>query len=123
RLCLAATGMAGGWGGNNYSSLPAKASRTGKVDRDGLSESSISSDGAAAATLPARRGAMADTATMAEVPAGAGEADDPARRPVVTLLLGGHRRAEAGHPWIFSNEIAMDTAAKALAPGTLVTLR
>ena len=35
RLCLAATGMAGGWGGNNYSSLPAKASRTAKVDRDG----------------------------------------------------------------------------------------
>jgi 23S rRNA (cytosine1962-C5)-methyltransferase len=41
----------------------------------------------------------------------------------VTLLPGGHRRAEAGHPWIFSNEIAMDAAAKALAPGTLVTLR
>jgi 23S rRNA (cytosine1962-C5)-methyltransferase len=40
----------------------------------------------------------------------------------VTLLPGGHRRAEAGHPWIFSNEIAMDTAAKGLAPGTLVTL-
>jgi 23S rRNA (cytosine1962-C5)-methyltransferase len=66
---------------------------------------------------------MADTATMAEAPDGAGEADDPARRPVVTLLPGGHRRAEAGHPWIFSNEIAMDMAAKALAPGTLVTLR
>src|SRR5204863_332159 len=59
------------------------------------------------------------------VPDGGGEAeaDDPARRPVVTLLPGGHRRAEAGHPWIFSNEIAMDAAAKALAPGSLVTLR
>jgi 23S rRNA (cytosine1962-C5)-methyltransferase len=66
---------------------------------------------------------MADTATMTVVPAGAAEADDPARRPVVTLLPGGHRRAEAGHPWIFSNEIAMDAAAKALASGTLVTLR
>src|ERR1700704_1199540 len=66
---------------------------------------------------------MADTATMLAAPAEAAEIDDPARRPVVTLLAGGHRRAEAGHPWIFSNEIAMDAAAKALAPGTLVTLR
>src|SRR5881227_4011631 len=68
---------------------------------------------------------MADTAIMAAVPDGGGEAeaDDPARRPVVTLLPGGHRRAEAGHPWIYSNEIAMDAAAKALPAGTLVTLR
>ena len=66
---------------------------------------------------------MADTATMTAVRAGAAEADEPGRRPVVTLLPGGHRRAETGHPWIFSNEIAMDAAAKALAPGTLVTLR
>src|SRR5438067_12144150 len=66
---------------------------------------------------------MADTATMTAVPAGAAEADEPARRPVVTLLPGGHRRAETGHPWVYSNEIAMDAAAKALEPGTLVTLR
>src|SRR5207249_7035218 len=45
------------------------------------------------------------------------------RRPIVTLLPGGHRRAEAGHPWIYSNEIAMDAAAKALPAGALVTLR
>jgi 23S rRNA (cytosine1962-C5)-methyltransferase len=50
-------------------------------------------------------------------------ADDPATRPSVTLLAGRHRRAEAGHSWIFSNEVAMDAAAKALAPGSLVTLR
>ena len=50
-------------------------------------------------------------------------ADDPATRPSVTLLAGRHRRAEAGHPWIFSNEVVMDAAAKALAPGSLVTLR
>jgi 23S rRNA (cytosine1962-C5)-methyltransferase len=49
--------------------------------------------------------------------------DDAATRPSVTLLAGRHRRAEAGHPWIFSNEVAMDAAAKALAPGSLVTLR
>jgi 23S rRNA (cytosine1962-C5)-methyltransferase len=41
----------------------------------------------------------------------------------VTLQPGGHRRAESGHPWIYSNEIVMDAAAKALPPGTLVTLR
>ncbi len=50
-------------------------------------------------------------------------ADDPAARPAVTLLAGAHRRAERGHPWVFSNEIQMDEAAKALLPGTLVTLR
>ena len=50
-------------------------------------------------------------------------ADDPATRPSIALLAGRHRRAEGGHPWIYSNEIAMDAAAKALAPGSLVTLR
>src|SRR5215469_14444359 len=49
--------------------------------------------------------------------------DDPTSRPSVTLLPGGHRRAEGGHPWTYSNEVRMDAAAKALAPGTLVTLR
>src|SRR5437762_869152 len=65
---------------------------------------------------------MVDTATLTAPPDSA-EAGDPARRPVVTLLPGGHRRAEAGHPWIYSNEIAMDAAAKALPAGALVTLR
>jgi 23S rRNA (cytosine1962-C5)-methyltransferase len=50
-------------------------------------------------------------------------ADDPTIRPSVMLLPGRHRRAEGGHPWIYSNEIRMDAATKALAPGTLVTLR
>ena len=50
-------------------------------------------------------------------------ADDPASRPVVTLLAGGHRRVEAGHPWVYSNEVQMDAAAKALAPGSLATLK
>jgi 23S rRNA (cytosine1962-C5)-methyltransferase len=48
--------------------------------------------------------------------------DDPAARPKVGLLPGHARRAEAGHPWIFSNEVHMDAAAKALPPGGLVTL-
>jgi 23S rRNA (cytosine1962-C5)-methyltransferase len=50
-------------------------------------------------------------------------ADDPQSRPVVTLLPGGHRRVEAGHPWVYSNEVQMDAAAKAIAPGSLVTLK
>src|SRR5947209_18250807 len=50
-------------------------------------------------------------------------ADDPATRPSITLLAGRHRRAEGGHPWIYSNEVVMDAAAKALAPGSLVSVR
>ena len=50
-------------------------------------------------------------------------ADDPATRPSVRLLPARHRRADAGHPWIYSNELQMDAASKALTPGTLVTLR
>jgi 23S rRNA (cytosine1962-C5)-methyltransferase len=49
--------------------------------------------------------------------------DDPATRATVTLLAGRHRRAEGGHPWIYSNEVQMDAAAKGLDPGSLVTLR
>lgn len=43
-------------------------------------------------------------------------------RPIVRLLPGHDKRAASGHPWIYSNEIAMDAAAKALPPGILVTL-
>jgi 23S rRNA (cytosine1962-C5)-methyltransferase len=33
------------------------------------------------------------------------------------------RRARSGSPWIFSNEIRMDEAARAIAPGTVVNVR
>ena len=49
--------------------------------------------------------------------------DDPKTRPTITLPPGRHKRAAAGHPWVYSNEIVMDAAAKALPPGSLVTLR
>ena len=49
-------------------------------------------------------------------------ADDPATRPAIALLPARHKRAEAGHPWIYSNEVRMDEAGRALTPGTLVTL-
>src|SRR5689334_15646327 len=50
-------------------------------------------------------------------------ADNPAERPIVTLLPGRQKRAEGGHPWVYSNEIQMDAAAKALPAGGLVTLK
>jgi 23S rRNA (cytosine1962-C5)-methyltransferase len=40
--------------------------------------------------------------------------------PTIRLLPQRHKRVEAGHPWIYSNEIAMDAAAKTLLAGTLV---
>ncbi|MBI3446871.1 MAG: class I SAM-dependent rRNA methyltransferase [Magnetospirillum sp.] len=48
--------------------------------------------------------------------------DDAATRPVIRLAKGRSKRLRAGHPWVFSNEIEMDQAAKALPPGALVTL-
>src|SRR5215472_12402955 len=63
-------------------------------------------------------GMIFQPSTSGEIPA-----DDPTTRPSVALLPGHHKRAEGGHPWIYSNEVRMDTAGKALAPGTLVTVR
>jgi 23S rRNA (cytosine1962-C5)-methyltransferase len=63
-------------------------------------------------------GMIFQPSTVGEIPA-----DDPTTRPSVTLLAGRHKRAEGGHPWIYSNEVRMDVAAKALVPGTLVTVR
>jgi 23S rRNA (cytosine1962-C5)-methyltransferase len=34
--------------------------------------------------------------------------------PTITLKAGEQRRMLLGHPWVYSNEIAMDAAAKAL---------
>jgi 23S rRNA (cytosine1962-C5)-methyltransferase len=65
---------------------------------------------------------MTEIETIEAVAPAAAE-DDPASRPVVTLLPGGHRRAEGGHPWIYSNEVQMDAAAKALPAGRLVTVK
>ena len=42
--------------------------------------------------------------------------------PKLSLLAGQDRRLRAGHPWVFSNELKMDAAAKALDPGTPVRL-
>ena len=46
----------------------------------------------------------------------------PSRHPRLKLRPGAHKRLKAGHPWVYSNEVEMDAAAKALPPGTVVTL-
>lgn len=46
----------------------------------------------------------------------------PSDRPVIRLKPGAHRRAMLGHPWVYSNEVVMDAAAKALSPGSIVAL-
>jgi 23S rRNA (cytosine1962-C5)-methyltransferase len=43
-------------------------------------------------------------------------------RPVIRVRPREDRRIRNGVPWVFSNEIVMDAAAKSLAPGTLVEL-
>ena len=44
------------------------------------------------------------------------------RYPRLNLLAGQDRRLRAGHPWVFSNELQMDAAAKALPQGEIVCL-
>ncbi|MDB5374925.1 MAG: SAM-dependent methyltransferase [Belnapia sp.] len=42
--------------------------------------------------------------------------------PLIRLLPGRDRRVKSGHPWAFSNEIAMSPAARVLPPGAPVRL-
>lgn len=44
----------------------------------------------------------------------------PKKLPTVRIQPGRHKRAQHGHPWIYSNEIDMDAAAKALPAGSIV---
>ena len=48
--------------------------------------------------------------------------DGTADRPLIRLAPGRHKRIRAGHPWAYSNEIAMTREAKALPPGSIVRL-
>ena len=43
-------------------------------------------------------------------------------RPEIRLLPGHGKRLKRGHPWLYSNEIRMDEAARGLTPGTLVEI-
>ncbi len=42
--------------------------------------------------------------------------------PLIRLLPDRDRRVKHGHPWVFSNEVVMDAAARALPPGGAVRL-
>lgn len=42
--------------------------------------------------------------------------------PTIRILEGHDRRVRSGSPWLFSNELQMDRAAKALPPGSTVRL-
>jgi 23S rRNA (cytosine1962-C5)-methyltransferase len=44
------------------------------------------------------------------------------QNPALRLKPREHKRVAQGHPWIYSNEIVMDAAAKSLVPGTLVQI-
>lgn len=48
--------------------------------------------------------------------------DQTDKRPSIRMQPSRHKRVAHGHPWAYSNEIQMDTAAKAIAPGSLVRL-
>jgi 23S rRNA (cytosine1962-C5)-methyltransferase len=65
--------------------------------------------------------AMPSATEPGGIPASAPPAGDPAM-PELRLLPGRHKRVRAGHPWVFSNEIAMDARARGLPPGGLVRL-
>jgi 23S rRNA (cytosine1962-C5)-methyltransferase len=43
--------------------------------------------------------------------------------PTIQMLPDRHRPLRAGHPWAYSNELALSAAAKALEPGSLVRLQ
>lgn len=43
--------------------------------------------------------------------------------PHVKLLPNRDKRVVSGHPWVYSNEVAMDAATKALPPGGMVEFR
>ncbi|MFY8093905.1 MAG: hypothetical protein ACOVN0_10550, partial [Niveispirillum sp.] len=47
-------------------------------------------------------------------------APKPATLPVIRIQAGRHKRAQHGHPWVYSNEVDMDKAAKALPAGSIV---
>ncbi|SMH56764.1 class I SAM-dependent rRNA methyltransferase [Azospirillum agricola] len=46
----------------------------------------------------------------------------PVKYPTIHLQASRQRRVLQGHPWVYSNEVQMDTAAKAVPPGSPVRL-
>jgi 23S rRNA (cytosine1962-C5)-methyltransferase len=52
------------------------------------------------------------------LPEGKNNMNAPTELPLIRLKQGGHRRVQAGHPWVYSNEVEMTPALKSLPPGT-----
>lgn len=46
----------------------------------------------------------------------------PVKYPTIHMQAGRERRVQHGHPWVYSNEVQMDAAAKAVTPGSPVRL-
>jgi 23S rRNA (cytosine1962-C5)-methyltransferase len=46
----------------------------------------------------------------------------PAKHPRLKLKPSAHKRLKSGHPWVYSNEVDMEPATKALPPGAVVTV-
>ncbi|QJE74219.1 class I SAM-dependent rRNA methyltransferase [Aerophototrophica crusticola] len=64
---------------------------------------------------------MTDTPDLPATPAApAPVAAAPSAIPTVRIQAGRHKRALHGHPWVYSNEVDMDKAAKALPAGSVV---
>lgn len=53
----------------------------------------------------------------------AAETPDLGARPEVHLKPQAHKRVRQGYPWVYSNEVVMDAATKALPAGAIVALR
>lgn len=49
-------------------------------------------------------------------------APTPVKYPTIHMQAGRERRVQHGHPWVYSNEVQMDAAAKAVTPGSPVRL-
>lgn len=65
---------------------------------------------------------LAKRATKADVPRPRACENDQMSYPTIKILPGEDRRLRHGSPWLFSNELRMDEAARSLPPGSLVRL-
>src|SRR5262249_2182350 len=74
---------------------------------------------------PARRGGRRRLNVVGSPPMNDRSVPGPAptsARPTIVLKAGEHKRVLTGHPWIYSNEVIMDAAAKTLTAGSLVRI-
>ncbi len=104
-----------------FASVPPPAD-AGRPDKDRRDAAARPAEDASADAAPAPEDRPAENRPPADSPAADSPEGSDAGRPVVRLLAGQARRPRRGHPWIYSNEIAMDAAARAIAPGEVVRI-